>query len=385
MDVLRDGELWLHGTVGNGFFSAGFTASDVAEALSVVGNRRPVTIHLNSGGGVASEGAAIYSVLKQHAGPKTILIEGVAASAASALAMAGDTVVMLKGSIMMIHDPSGITAGTSADHQKSIEMLEALANSMADIYAAKSGKTREEARADMEEEVWLTPEAAKAAGYVDRIDNKSRSKPIAAFDYRLYENAPDRLVALAKSNGWEADAEQADDGAAEQEENEMAENAKGGTTTKSVATDTPEFKAAVAEAVTATMKANEETAKVEAAKKIAADAAAQGKETVEQITARIRSEEQKRLADITATCALAGHPTKAAEFIASGKTLSEVVAALQDERVKGTGGKSTASGDGKELNTHRQGGKAEARDVDGPAAWKRQTDKINARNSRHLS
>lgn len=380
MNVLRDGEVWLHGTVGAGFFRDGFTAADVADALTSIGRRKPATVHLNSGGGIASEGSAIHSVLEAHQAPVKVIIEGVAASAASLIAMAGSEIVMKKGSIMMIHDPSGITAGTSDDHQKTVEALEAMANSMADVYASKANKTREQARADMKEEVWLTPDAAKKLGYCDTID-RGKAQPIAAFDYRLYENAPDRFVALAEQHNWSV-AGQADS-AAEDEENSMTEKAKGGTASTSVAIDSPEFTAAVATAVAAALKKTEKGAGGEET------TPASGTETTEQITARVRQEEQKRMADITAACSLAGQPNKAAQFISDNKSLAEVVTTLQADRVKGTGGTSQTqqqTAQTQELNAHRtNAGGGSPQDLDTKAAWGRATKKINAKIERRMA
>ncbi|MEP5580363.1 MAG: head maturation protease, ClpP-related [Nitratireductor sp.] len=204
MNVLIDGEIVLHGVVGDDFWSDGFVARDVIDALARLGRAADVTVRINSGGGIATEGAAIYSVLKAHGGKVSVVVEGIAASAASIIAMAGETVTMTTGAIMMIHEPSGITLGTSADHEKSVEMLEAVADSLADIYAEKTGRSREECRADMREELWLTADEAVEKGYADATEGDAGedAPPVAAFDYRIYQHAPERIVALADARGW---------------------------------------------------------------------------------------------------------------------------------------------------------------------------------------
>ncbi|MBN9056311.1 MAG: Clp protease ClpP, partial [Rhizobiales bacterium] len=158
--ILENGKLRLTGYVGDYYFEDGFTSQDVVLALAEIDDTADLPVHINSGGGVASEGAAIHALLSARAGRTDIVVEGIAASAASLIAMAGETVTMSAGAVMMIHDPSGYTFGNSADHTKTIEALEALGTAYARVYAAKSGKTAEECREIMKSERWLTPEEA---------------------------------------------------------------------------------------------------------------------------------------------------------------------------------------------------------------------------------
>lgn len=204
--LVNGNEIILSGTVGDLYWDDCFTSSDVIFALAQVGRDQDVTIRLNSGGGIATEGAAIHSAIAAHRGRKVIVVEGIAASAASVIAMAGDEVVMSLGSLMMVHDPSGFTFGPITEHELSIRMLQALATSMAGIYAEKTGKTVAAARADMQAEVWMTPEEAVAAGYADRTLARAANDDAApeptAFNYRLFEHPPERLVALADQRAW---------------------------------------------------------------------------------------------------------------------------------------------------------------------------------------
>ncbi|WLR92934.1 head maturation protease, ClpP-related [Shinella zoogloeoides] len=201
--ILEDGKLRLSGYVGDYYFSDGFTSSDVVVALASIDDGDDLTVHINSGGGVATEGAAIHALLSARKGVTDVVIEGIAASAASLIAMAGATVTMSAGAVMMIHDPSGYTFGTSDDHSKTIEGLEALATAYARVYAQKSGKTAEECREIMKDERWLTPEQAVAEGFADET-TEAKALAVAAFDYRLYAHAPKRLTALAVKKDWSA-------------------------------------------------------------------------------------------------------------------------------------------------------------------------------------
>ncbi len=199
--ILEDGKLRLTGYVGEYYYDDGFTSSDVIVALSQIDGESELDVHLNSAGGVATEGAAIHALFSARPGITNIVIEGIAASAASLIAMAGATVTMTAGSVMMIHDPSGFTFGNSSEHSKTIEALEALATSYARVYAAKSGQSVEDCREIMKAERWFTPDQAVAEGFADATAT-DKAKPVAAFDYSLFAHAPKKLVALAKTKKW---------------------------------------------------------------------------------------------------------------------------------------------------------------------------------------
>jgi ATP-dependent protease ClpP protease subunit len=201
MDIYRDGELWLYGYVGAPYWDEGFTAVQVLAALAEHGRDQDIVVRLNSGGGIVDEAVAIFNALSAHKGDVRMEIDAVAASAASIIAMAGNTVVMKAGSLMMIHDPLNMTFGNSADHAKTIEQLEAYATQMAGIYADRTGKTPDAMRLIMKEEDWLTASEAVEQGFADEAET-SKAKAAASFDYRIYQHAPQRLVALAKRKNW---------------------------------------------------------------------------------------------------------------------------------------------------------------------------------------
>lgn len=203
--MIDAGKLRLTGYVGDYYFEDGFTSSDVVIALAQVDDADPLTVHLNSGGGTASEGAAIHALLTARVGRTDVVVEGIAASAASLIAMAGQTVTMAAGAVMMIHDPAGYTFGTSVDHGKTIEGLEALATAYARVYAAKSGQTAEQCREIMKAERWFTPQQAVEEGFADAT-LESVAEPVAAFDYRTYAHAPRELRAVAKAKNWQLTA-----------------------------------------------------------------------------------------------------------------------------------------------------------------------------------
>lgn len=199
--ILEDGVLRLTGYVGDYYYDDGFTSGDVVTALAQVALASDLTVHINSPGGIATEGAAIHAILSARRGRTDIVVEGIAASAASLIAMAGETVTMSAGAVMMIHDPGGYTFGTAAEHLRQIEALETLATAYARVYADKSGKTVDECRAIMVAETWFSPEKAVEAGFADATTER-RAEPVAAFDYRVFAHAPQRLTAMSGRNDW---------------------------------------------------------------------------------------------------------------------------------------------------------------------------------------
>lgn len=208
--VIQDNEIILSGMVGGSaagdswWDPPGFNSGDVIEALAQVGRDTNIVVRLNSGGGIATEGSAIHSALSQHKGTVQMIVEGVAASAASVIAMAGDTVTMMPGAVLMIHDPAGMTFGDVTAHEQSIKALNALGDAYAGIYADKTGKGVDEMRALMRAETWMTPDQAIAAAFADaQADPGDEGEPDPSpFAYEAYARAPERLVVMAKARNW---------------------------------------------------------------------------------------------------------------------------------------------------------------------------------------
>jgi ATP-dependent protease ClpP protease subunit/phage major head subunit gpT-like protein len=192
-------EIYLYGSVGASWWEEDyFTAKSVRDQLA--GLSGPLTVRINSGGGIATEGQAIYTALRGYNGTVDVIIEGVAASAASLIAMAGDTITMTPGAILMIHDPANWYVegrGTEDDHQHAANFLRVIANAYAGIYAKRSGMTVEEARAVMKAETYYDGPSAVAAGFATAVDEDGAELAPAAFDYRIYQHAPKGLLTAA--------------------------------------------------------------------------------------------------------------------------------------------------------------------------------------------
>ncbi|GAA3781241.1 head maturation protease, ClpP-related [Micromonospora maritima] len=139
-----------------------------------------ITLRLNSKGGDAWDGVAIYNALKDHPAQVTVVVDGVAASAASVIAQAGDRIVMNRGSQMMIHDASGLALGDAADMREMADVLDKVSDSLAGIYAARAGGTVAQWRATMRGTQWYTAEEAVDAGLADELAGAARPKVTAA-------------------------------------------------------------------------------------------------------------------------------------------------------------------------------------------------------------
>lgn len=201
MAVLVNGELVLYGFVGESYWGDGFTSREVIDALAEIGRDTDIVVRINSGGGYVDDGVAIFNSLVAHKGKVTVVVDAMAASSASVIAMAGDERIMRKGAMMMIHDPSSVVWGTAADMERAVKMLEKHAENLAGIYAEVTGEDLGDIRADMKDELWLTADEAVERGFATSA-NDNKAKAAAAHDYSVYAHAPERLVALSGRKNW---------------------------------------------------------------------------------------------------------------------------------------------------------------------------------------
>ena len=173
----------------------GVTAKGFLAELGALPDDAAIDLRLNSPGGSVFDAVAIYNALKRHAGEITVWIDGIAASAASYIAMAGDTIIMPENAFLMIHDPSGLVMGTAEDMRATAEALDKVKGSLIQGYAAKSGKPHEEIATLMAAETWLDAQDALDLGFIDRIAEPV--KLAASFDVARFRNAPPEVVDAA--------------------------------------------------------------------------------------------------------------------------------------------------------------------------------------------
>lgn len=168
----------------------GIAAKDVVQALRGV---TAATIHarINSPGGDVMDGVAIYNALRGHGARVITHIDGMAASIASVIALAGDEVRMAENAFFMIHDPWGITIGTATEHRKTADVLDKVEGVIAETYLKRAEAERDQVLAWMDEETWFTAEEAKDAGFVDEVVATAPVK--AQFDLSAFRHAPAAL------------------------------------------------------------------------------------------------------------------------------------------------------------------------------------------------
>lgn len=149
------------------------------------GGSQPLTIRLNSPGGDVFEGRAIASQIRAYVGPTRVIVDGLAASSASTIAMAAQTLDMAQGSFLMVHDSWTIMVGNAGELRKFADVLEKIDGEIAADYAARAGVTPAQARAWMKDETWFTATEAvdaKLANSVLEQPATQNSFNLAAFD-----------------------------------------------------------------------------------------------------------------------------------------------------------------------------------------------------------
>jgi ATP-dependent Clp endopeptidase proteolytic subunit ClpP len=169
----------------------GVTARDFIGAIRGFGDVTALDLHINSPGGSVFDALAIHSVLARHPATVTVYVDGLAASAASVIAMVGDHVVMPAGSMLMIHDPIGGVVGGADDMRGMAEALDRITDSLASTYAAKSGKPMDAVKTLMAAETWLSAAEAVEMGFADQIE--APRKIAAMFDLSKYAAPPQAL------------------------------------------------------------------------------------------------------------------------------------------------------------------------------------------------
>ncbi|WP_097865969.1 head maturation protease, ClpP-related [Streptomyces sp. rh34] len=192
-----EAELLIYDEIGGWF---GNTPGEIVDELRAV-TAPNLRVRINSPGGSVFDGIAIANAIRLHPANVTVQVDGIAASAASVIAMAGDRIVMTPQSQLMIHDASGMAYGNSADMTTMATLLDTQSDNIADAYAERAGGTREEWRERMRAESWYLAAEAVAAGLADEVlpSRKAAEEPepalsnswdLSVFRYAGREEAP---------------------------------------------------------------------------------------------------------------------------------------------------------------------------------------------------
>jgi ATP-dependent Clp endopeptidase proteolytic subunit ClpP len=147
---------------------------------------KDVTLRIHSPGGNILEGNAIYNALKRYPGNVDVVIDGIAASMASVVAMAGNTIEIAENGLVMIHNPNGYAGGDSRDLRKMADIMEKMKANIITAYEQKTGLSKEKLGQMMDDETWMTAAEALEHKFVDLIGGKSEAKN--SFDLSQFKN-----------------------------------------------------------------------------------------------------------------------------------------------------------------------------------------------------
>ena len=178
-----------------GFF--GVTAKEFALELQAI-TAKTIHLRINSPGGDVFDGVAIHNAVRAHPARVIVHVDGLAASIASVIALAGDEVRMATNAFFMIHNPWGFTVGDSDAHRHTAGLLDKVADMIVDTYRAKTDEARRQIEEWMRAETWFTAAEAETAGFVDGIDGAAPEDAAAAqFDLSVFSRVPATLAAGA--------------------------------------------------------------------------------------------------------------------------------------------------------------------------------------------
>lgn len=174
-------ELWIYDVIGESFWESGVTAKSVRDELAKFDKDSEILVRIKSPGGAVDHAVAIKTMLDQWKGPVNVQIDGLAASAASFIAMAGENITIAEGSLFMIHNPWTVVAGNATELRKVADIIDKLGVDLTKSYAKRSGKTAEELAQLMDAETWYTADEAIEHGFADsKVDEHLEAVVIPA-------------------------------------------------------------------------------------------------------------------------------------------------------------------------------------------------------------
>ena len=197
----------------------GISAKQFAADLKALGSLKSISLRLNSPGGSVFDGASIYNLLRQIDAEVTVYVDGLAASIASVIAMAGDKVVMADNALMMIHDPWSMVIGSADEMRQEADVLDKVKESLVTTYQNRTGMNRDEIAALMADETWLDAEEAVEFGFADETyeARKEAAKVVSLHFNREDINPPEDLVERILSRGGGEETPAVHDGPVEGE------------------------------------------------------------------------------------------------------------------------------------------------------------------------
>lgn len=190
----NEADVFIYGDiVSNQWDDIDTTASSFKKDLDGLGEISTINLHINSPGGSVFEGIAIYNMLKRHKAKVNVFVDALAASIASVIAMAGDTIFMPKNSMLMIHNPWTFGMGNANDFRKLADDLERIGASSSQTYLSKAGSklTEEKLQELLDNETWLSADEAFEYGLCDVVEEANQMvASISEEMLKQYKNVP---------------------------------------------------------------------------------------------------------------------------------------------------------------------------------------------------
>lgn len=187
------GEIWLYGIIGMDWFGDGVTAKQFAEDLKKLGAVNTIDLRINSDGGVVTDARAMYNLLVEHKAKVITHIDGIAASAASFVAMAGNEIEIAEGGFIMIHNARGVTVGEAEDHRRMATVLDQVNQTIVDTYVARTKQDEKKIKKWMAEETWFTGRECCEKGFADRMVENMKAAAVLSHPER-FKHPPSALL-----------------------------------------------------------------------------------------------------------------------------------------------------------------------------------------------
>ena len=192
-------EILIYDRIGEGWFEDdGVSAKSFSRELKGIPNGKPINVRINSMGGNVFDGLAIYNQLAERRESVTVTVDGIAASIASVIALAGSTLVMPENAQLMIHDPSGMVMGDAREMRKMADILDTAKASLVSVYREKTGLPVARIEAMMSDETWMTGQQAVDQGFADEVS--SPMAIAASFDLSCFRRVPEALKGATPPN-----------------------------------------------------------------------------------------------------------------------------------------------------------------------------------------
>lgn len=185
----NEASLYIYDDIGASFWG-GIGATQVKNDLEAMGKVKTINVHINSNGGDVFEGRAIYSQLVKHGAKIITHVDGLAASIASLIAMAGSEIRMAEGTFIMIHNAWGFKQGSAEDMRQMAALLDGVTQEIRNTYIRRTNAEAKAVKKWMDDETWFTAAQAKENGFCDYIDEPVLAAAKVVHDLRYANGGP---------------------------------------------------------------------------------------------------------------------------------------------------------------------------------------------------